>query len=293
MVHQSKIRKTALCLIYALLEQGAEQQDFPYRHFWEITLEKEQEHLCRAHAKGILHACRSAVEVGGVFIERGEAYLLDNRGDLTRVTLREEVERAVERTKAIFKALTDLRLCLNDKRRDSSQPLEQACLKVIQLAQTILQLSEGLLVNLADEAPTLAAALRRWVRLLTESAALANPAALAEDEAKEYAGLARKARELAELRPAAEELAREVMARREEWEAALHRLLRNYVPERLDIVDKSILYLGLYELLCRKLGAPITVAECINLAHEFSGSKSAPFIHGVLAAAALESSDQA
>lgn len=288
MLHKSKIRKTALSLIYALMEQGAAEQDFPFRQFWEITLEKEQDHLRKALAKGILHACRAAAEPAGLFTERGEAYLLDAQGDFTQLPLREEVERCVERTKALTKALTDLRICLNDKRRDSSEPLEQACRKVLQLVQTILQLSEGLLVNLAEE-PGLAGALRRWVRVLTECARLADPAALAGSE--EYAGLARKAAELAELRPAAEQMAREIMARSEEWEAALQRLLRNYVPERLDAVDKAILYIGLYELLHRKLSAPITIAECINLAHEYSGSKSAPFIHGVLAAAANEAAD--
>lgn len=293
MLHQSKIRKTALCLIYAMMEQGFDEQNFPYRHFWEISLEKDQDHLRRALAKGIMHACRAASELAGVFIERGEAYLQEVKGDLTRLPLRDEVERSVERAKAMEAALKDLRICLNDKRRDSSEPLELACRKVLQLAQTLLQLSEPLLLHLdEDQQQSTAGALRRLVRMLEECAQLAAPATLADD-AKEYAGLARKAQELAELRPAAEELAREVISHREEWEAALHRLLRNYVPERLDAVDKSILYLTLYELLHRKLDAPITIAEAINLAHEFSGAKSAPFIHGVLAAAALENSDNA
>lgn len=290
MLHQSKIRKTALCLIYAVMEHKCSEQDFPYKHFWEITLEKEQEHLRRALAKGILHACRSASDVGGLFIERGEAFLTEQQDGLARLSLREELERCVERTKAIMKALTDLRLCLNDKRRDSSEPLEQACRKVIQLAQTIIMLSEGLLLRLEDE-PGLAGALRRWVRTLAECAQLAHPEQLTDS--KEYAGLAHKAKELAELRPAAEEMAREILSLSEEWEISLQRLLRNYVPERLDAVDKAILYIGLYELQHRKLGAAIAISEAINLAHEFSGAKSAPFIHGVLAAAALETTDTA
>lgn len=293
MLHQSKIRKTALSLIYAVMEQGFDEQSFPYKHFWDISLEKEQDHLRRAHAKGILHACRASAELAGVFIERGEAYLLEVKGDFTRLPLRDELERCVERAKALGAALKDLRLCLNDKRRDSSEPLELACRKVLQLAQTLLQLSEPLLLHLdEDQQQSTAGALRRWVRTLEECCRLADPTTLADD-AKEYSGLAHKAKELAELRPAAETLAREVLSRREEWETALHRLLRNYVPERLDAVDKSILYISLYELMHRKLGAPIAIAEAINLAHEFSGAKSAPFIHGVLAAAALETSENA
>ncbi|MCH5285547.1 MAG: hypothetical protein J1E42_08095 [Akkermansiaceae bacterium] len=295
MLHQSKVRKTALCLIYAILEQNCTEQDFPYRHFWEITLEKDYDHLRQALCKGILHACRSAKEVAGVFVERGEAFLLETQGDFTLVPQREIVESCVERTKATLTALTDLRLCLNDKRRDGSAPLEERCRKVLQLAQTICRLSEDLFSRLAD-APEMrpspegvAGAMRRWLRVLGECTPLEHPETLADSE--EYAGLARKALDLAALRPAAEQLAREVVARRDALEADLERLLRNYVPERLDVVDKSILYLSLYELQCRKLSIPIVISEANNLAHEFSGSKSAPFIHGVLAAAALEQAD--
>lgn len=295
MLHQSKIRKTALCLIYAMIEQNCSDQDFPFHHFWEITLEKDYDHLRQAQAKGVLHACRAAAELAGVFIDRGEAFLLESEGNFPLSPLREAVERCVERSKALLASLTDLRICLNDKRRDGSAPLEQQSRRVLQLAMTLVELSDSLLTRLEDE-PTmrqtmegLAGALRRWVRLLSECAPLADPASL--ESSVEYSGLAHKAQAVAELRPAAESLAREVMEHRDEIETMLHRLLRNYVPERLDAVDKAILYLSLYELCHRKLDVPIAISEANNLAHEFSGSKSAPFIHGVLAAAALELND--
>lgn len=297
MIHQSKVRKTAFGLIYAIIEQGCNEAEFPFDAFWEITLEKDYDHLREALAKGILHACRAADEVAGVFLERAEAFLLETKGNFPLLPLREETERCVERTKALQVALKELRFCLNDKRRDGSAPLEARCTQALRLAQTLCGLGDSLLPRLDDEPDMrplmdgLAGALRRWVRLLGDCALLSSPASLADSE--EYAGLARKAALIDELRPAAEQLAREVLAQREVLEAALHRLLRNYVPERLDTVDKSILYLCLYELQFRHLTVPIAISEANNLAHEFSGSKSAPFIHGVLAAAALELSENA
>lgn len=297
MLHQSKIRKTALSLIYASLMQGtAMEGEFPYGLFWEIALEKETDHYRQALTKSILHATRATAELGSAVISRAEACLPEMASNLTLLPARDEAEGCLERTKALLVALKELNYSLNDKRRDGTKPLEQGCRRVIQLAQTLCLMGESLTSKL-EEAPgnataeALAAALRHLAPHLKECAALANP--LGMDAHSEYAGLVRKARALDELRPEAEELAREVLARREEWEKELRRLLRNYVPERLDAVDKSILYLSLYELQHRKLKAPIVISEAINLAHEYSGPKSAPFIHGILAAAALEIPDNA
>ena len=291
MLHQSKIRKTALSLIYAALVQNTAGGDFPYELFWEIALEKETDHYRQALTKGILHATRATAELGGTVITRAEACLPEMKEHPDMLAARDEIEGCLERTKALLVALKELNYSLNDKRRDGTKPLEQGCRRVIQLAQTLCGMGEGLTIKLEDmpnspHREALAAALRHWSRHLKECAALAAPLAL--DDHSEYAGLVHKARELEELRPEAEGLAREVLNSREKWETDLHRLLRNYVPERLDVVDKSILYLSLYELQHRKLKAPIVISEAINLAHEFSGPKSAPFIHGILAAAALE-----
>lgn len=297
MLHQSKIRKTALSLIYAALMQGtAAEGEFPYGLFWEIALEKETDHYHQALTKSVLHTMRAAAELGGAVIARAELCLPEMAGNVTLLAAREDAEGYLERSKALLVALKELHFSMNDKRRDGTRPLEQGCRRVIQLAQTLCAMGDALLTKLSDAAGSaateaLAGALRHWAPHLRECAALANPLAL--DAKSEYAGLVRKARALEELRPEAEALAREVLHRREEWENALQRLLRNYVPERLDAVDKSILYLSLYELQCRGLKAPIVISEAINLAHEYSGPKSAPFIHGILAAAAPESSDNA
>ena len=77
-----------------------------------------------------------------------------------------------------------------------------------------------------------------------------------------------------------------VIARIPLVEPRLEVLLKNYSLERLDVVDKIILFIALYELEVNGLEVPIVVSEATALANEYSGSKSAPFIHGVIAAAA-------
>jgi N utilization substance protein B len=114
--------------------------------------------------------------------------------------------------------------------------------------------------------------------------ALGNPLELTGN--KEYAGLMRQATDMQELRPAVETLAKAIIAHIPLMEPRLESLLANYSLERLDLVDRCILYIALYELTENGLQVPIVVSEVTALAHEYSGSKSAQFIHGVVAAAA-------
>ena len=130
----------------------------------------------------------------------------------------------------------------------------------------------------------LAAAINRRARMLQVCTTLGNPLELAGTP--EYVNMVRLAQDMQELRPAVEDLATRVIARIPLVEPRLEGMLENYSVERLDMVDKAILYIALYELEENGLDVPIVVSEATALANEYSGSKSAQFIHGVIAAAA-------
>jgi N utilization substance protein B len=56
----------------------------------------------------------------------------------------------------------------------------------------------------------------------------------------------------------------------------------NWRIERMPVVDRNILRLGIYEML--ELGTPpaVVIDEAIELARQFSGEESVSFINGVL-----------
>lgn len=290
MINRSHVRRCALNLIYALAENGGDTAAFDRDLFWELTLEKETEHYHRALAKALLHLCRNSVDSARLLPERSQQLENAMHGDLTTTTLRDDVARYARHSAAFESALETLRLCLPDKRRQSWEPLAEASAAVMQGASVLLQLGEALLPMLEDATPYRAAAesysalIRRRARMLNAAAALKDPLALAPQ--KELEGLQKQATELAELRPEAEKLADAVMAHSAETEAFMEPLLAHYTAERLDAVDKAILLLALYELRVSKLEVAIVISEANALAHEYSGSKSAPFIHGIIAAAA-------
>lgn len=287
-ISRSKIRQTTLGYLYAYLSNG--QQPVDAELFWSIALEKERDHLRTAQAKTLLHTGRDHADSARLLAERVEQVENHMHADLTAAGLREEIARYAQQSAQFDAALKALRYCVADKRRDTTDQLALCVGDVLRLASVVVALGGGMMPHFADfpayrqQLDSLAAVVNRRARMLQACAALANPGELADT--KEHIGLVRQARDMKELRPAVESLAREVIARIPLLEPRVEALLTNYSIERLDVVDKAILYLALYELEEKGLDTPIVVSEATALAHEYSGSKSAPFIHGIIAAAA-------
>ncbi len=290
MMNKSKVRQSALSLIYAVLENGGDTTVFDFDLFWDIAQEKECDHYAMAEAKAVAHTCRNLPDAARVAASRVQAVRDALEGDLTAAKLREDTERYAGQLTQLVAAQRAQQLCLADKRRDGTAQLALCNKDVIRLAYAVEGLGRALLPTFADYPAyravldPFAAAVRRCGRLLAPCAALDNPASL--EGAGEFAALVRSAEVLQALRTAAEELALAVLGRRAEYDGRIAAKLDNYSPDRLDMVDKCILYLALHEMEVNGLDMPIVVSEATALADAYSGSKSAPFIHGVIAALA-------
>lgn len=63
----------------------------------------------------------------------------------------------------------------------------------------------------------------------------------------------------------------------------IQKYARGWDIDRFANIDKSILRLGIYELLfCQDLSANIVINEAVELAKKFSDGQSAKFVNGVL-----------
>lgn len=288
MLHQSKIRKAALCLIYALLEQKTSQENFDYAIFWQLALSKEIDQQRLAKAKAVIHLCRALGDPGALLQQRGDSLLSAASCDAQLLHESNDVRHLLTTTSSLLEALGTLQRNLVDKRREGTDTLEKDTQSVLRCGDAFLaqaSVLEPALSQLpAGRGESFCGVLRRMQRILQEVSSLKKPEEM--DEAGELSGLVKKTRELTEFRPAAQQLAVEAYSHRDEWEQCLSLLLRNYVPDRLANVDKAILYLSLHELKYNGLDVRIVVSEATNLAHTFSGSKSAPFVHGIIATAA-------
>jgi N utilization substance protein B len=77
--------------------------------------------------------------------------------------------------------------------------------------------------------------------------------------------------------------------RRAEIDQVIERVSRNWKLSRMDRVDRSILRLGVHELLDRsETPAPVILDESIELAKEFGAPGSPAFVNGILDRVARE-----
>ena len=77
--------------------------------------------------------------------------------------------------------------------------------------------------------------------------------------------------------------------KREEIDAMIEEISRNWKLSRMDRVDRSILRLGVFELVAdQTVPAPVVISEAVELAKEFGSPDSPSFINGLLDRVARE-----
>lgn len=86
-----------------------------------------------------------------------------------------------------------------------------------------------------------------------------------------------------DARAYASALARGVIDGRDALDARLADATRNWRVERMAVIDRLVLRLGLHELLAHPETPPrVVIDEAIELARRYSGDEAARFVNGVL-----------
>lgn len=85
------------------------------------------------------------------------------------------------------------------------------------------------------------------------------------------------------LRAFAAELARRTVARLGEIDALIAETAKRWRPERMAVIDRLILRMGVGELLCNRATPPaVIIDEALELARTFSTEDAVRFINGML-----------
>lgn len=91
------------------------------------------------------------------------------------------------------------------------------------------------------------------------------------------------------LREFANSLVRGALARRDEIDALLTRHTQNWRIERMTVIDRLVLRLGVYEMLAEaETPSKVIINEAIELARSYSGEEAVGFVNGVLDAVRKE-----
>ncbi|MBF0177502.1 MAG: transcription antitermination factor NusB [Magnetococcales bacterium] len=79
-----------------------------------------------------------------------------------------------------------------------------------------------------------------------------------------------------------------VRVRLSELDAWIQGATQNWSPERISVVDRNVLRLGIYELLAEHtVPRKVVINECIELSKKYGGEGSGRFVNGILDHAAL------
>lgn len=294
MLNQRGIRKSALLLLYAMEAQRVtpeSQETFPFDAYWTLVSENDNKRYARALAKAVLHEIRAYDELLTLLQARTTAFCAVAATLTKPQTLPARAQELLNLLQTLPEPILYLRRQTEksvDEQRD--EELRQQSEKVIHTCEKIHALAEDILSTLESEirgaTEAYAAALRRVQKACAGCAQLAHPDRIKPRH--EHADLVHYTETLNQRRPLTEQLAKTIYARRQEWEKLLHDLLRNYVPDRLNVLDRCILYIAFYDLVERDLDPGIVISEACLLADEYSGGKSAPFIHGIIATAIMQ-----
>ena len=65
-------------------------------------------------------------------------------------------------------------------------------------------------------------------------------------------------------------------------DAVINRIAKDWRIERMPLVDRNVLRLGVYELLYTDTPVGIVVSEAVEIAKQYSTAKSGAFVNGVL-----------
>lgn len=86
-----------------------------------------------------------------------------------------------------------------------------------------------------------------------------------------------------EVRSFAAELIEGTVSSLEKIDALIRDYSKNWKPERLSVIDKSILRLAIYEMIyITDIPTVVTINESIELGKTFGGENSGQFINGIL-----------
>ncbi|HKB16128.1 MAG TPA: transcription antitermination factor NusB [Planctomycetota bacterium] len=86
-----------------------------------------------------------------------------------------------------------------------------------------------------------------------------------------------------EIRAFAHSLVEGVRAHREEIDGWIRRTAKNWDLERMAVLDRNVLRLGVYELLhAGEVPAKVAINEAIEMAKRYSTSQSGAFVNGIL-----------
>ena len=287
MSSRREIREAAIQFLYCNdLEEGA-PADQASDAFWELLLESDFSKLTKASVKSVLHLNQGR--------QKRYAKLVDKTPELEALISADPNAKKLGRAlSAIIKSENKWQALIDSMSRIYKPQIEEVQTDLSDVLQDIYVLNNTLTDQrktwhslLADhphfkvKSESVTASIDALQRVSDRIHMVKNPTLFPEHS--DVAHLVSTAEKMQSMRSSVDEKVTLVTANKEKIDSTINSVVENYVPERINPVDRAILRLGAAEILFDdKLPAPVSINEAIEISQKFASSDSSKFINGIL-----------
>ena len=283
MLKRRNIREAAIQFLYFKALSGNDTDINADEDFWNITQESSLNKLNSARAKAILHVTEGRDNRLNKLNEQSPAAftLLKATNDSTE--LASTLKKIIAQQKTLSKCVDQLKTTLKSKGADST-PAE-----LIDLTKEANRVLPALYNNwheLLKDIPQLTNKLEAITAAINHLSKASNRLDAIDDpnsSLTDFAHLRSSDSEIKIARKTIKELVENVLHHQVEIDQLLSNTIENFQPERVDLVDRSILQLAVYEInYCDDIPRSVSINEAIEIAKRFGTTESSRFVNGVL-----------
>jgi N utilization substance protein B len=287
MVSRRHIREAVVQFLYcADLEGGADPAALR-GPFWDFVTESDRRSLQLATFRTVHHLAHGREGRLHEFVERQTVAMALLSAWPLAECLKIDLKRIAELESGWSTSFAKLeRLPKDDDDASVAESFGDA-LKALfkvdrELAAARRRFIEGLedFPALRGQLEAVAATIRRLQRISDRLRMVEEPEKFPEQT--DLARLRDSKAEIHALRKKADDLVDSILAKKEQIDEMLATVVENFVPERIDPVDRAILRLGTYEIFHTETPPKVAINEAIELAKRFGTTDSKRFVNGVL-----------
>ncbi len=283
MLKRRNIRETAIQFLYFHDLQGGIETAEIEESFWEITQETNLKKHHYARAKAILHVAQGRYSRLAKLIEQAPAVLATLKATPNAEALVSALKKVISEQKLLSGYIDDLKTATKTK---GSEDLPVHSIQEVIEANKPITAShqrwhETILAypQLQNKMEAITAAIKHLDVVSQRLESIEDPDSAITD----FAHLRASHSEIAISRQTITELVDQVREHQEDIDRLLADTIENYQPERVDLVDRAILRLAVYEMnYCEDIPRSVSINEAIEIAKRFSTTESSRFINGVL-----------
>lgn len=287
MPSRRQIREAAVQFLYCSDLEGGAAPAALREPFWDFVTESDRKNLQVATYKTVHHLAHGREARLVEFVERAQTAGIHLGAHPPAEGLKALLNRLLELESSWSLVFSQMqRIPRDGEDSDVARDLENSLEKLFKIDRDLAFHREQFLKG-AEDFPSLrahtegvAASIRRLQRVSDRLRMVEDPAKFPEQA--DLGKLRDSRTEIAELRLKTDALVDAVVDAKMEIDGKLAEIVENYVPDRIDPVDRAILRLGTYELLFTKAPQKAVINEAVELAKRFGTTDSKRFVNGLL-----------